>query len=234
MLTINWYRIPVFFADVDFTLKFFNFEDVSILKTRPRCKHSTSAPERARRGEICYWQGVCGEACMRAGVQQACGQAFQACGQAFSHARQHAGRRVKHAGRRFRTHASMRAGVSSMRAGVFARTPACKHAGTHAGMLACGQHASISHARQHAFVKIMKCMHACFLLARKHAFVKIVTPFHTRRRARPRAGILMQLTSRSFIGGLRPVLTCRTPLTLYRVCVYMRVRMCVYMYVCAE
>ena len=84
-----------------------------------------------------------------------------------------------------------------------------------------------------AFVKIMKCMHACFLRTRKHAFVKIVTPFHTRRRARPRAGILMQPTSRSFIGGVTPILTCRTPLTLYRVCVYMRVCMCVYMYVCA-
>ena len=42
-------------------------------------------------------------------------------------------------------------------------------------------------------------MHACiFLHARKHAFVKIVMPFHGRWRARPRAGIPMQLTSRSF------------------------------------
>jgi hypothetical protein len=32
--------------------------------------HHMGAPERgARRGAICCWQGVCGEACMRAGVQ---------------------------------------------------------------------------------------------------------------------------------------------------------------------
>ena len=167
-------------------------------------------------------------------ARSAAGKAYaakHACGQAFS---KHAGRRFKHAGRRFRTHAGRRFRThASMWAGVFARTPACKHAGTHAGMLACGQHASISHARQHAFVKIMKCMHACFLLARKHAFVKIVTPFHTRRRARPRAGILMQPTSRSFIGVVRPILTCRTPLTLYRVCVY-TIYACAYVciYVC--